>query len=263
MKYRIGSQSFYAYDAGKGIDAARSTLVFLHGAGMDHTVWTLCARHFARHGRNVLALDLPGHGRSDGPALHSIEVVADWVVASLDALGIASASVVGHSMGSLVALDAAARHGERVSRVALVGTAVPMPVADAILQDAAADSHDAFDMLTLWGYSRRHQYGGNSNPGFWFTNATLRLFERSAPGVLHADLGACNGYASGLERAAQVACPALLVLGQEDRLTPVRGSKPLQSALKTAQVRVIPGSGHTLMSEAPNELLDALRGFLL
>lgn len=259
MKLDVGGQKTYCYTNNRDIDQAKDSIVFLHGAGMDHTVWTLPARHFARHGRNVIAVDLPGHGRSDGATKTSIEELSDWIVTLLDALQLPQAAITGHSMGSLVALDCAARHPDRVRTLALVGCTAPMPVSDAILDASAANDHAAFDMLTQWGYSKRHQYGGNSNPGIWMVGSTLRLFERSRPGVLNADMSACNNYSAGLERAATVSCPVLMVLGKDDRLTPVRGTLPLQSALPDPRVIIVENAGHTLMVEAPNAVLDALK----
>jgi pimeloyl-ACP methyl ester carboxylesterase len=259
MKVEVGGQSTYCYTNNRDLDPARDSIVFVHGAGMDHTVWTLFCRHFARHGRNVIAVDLPGHGRSSGRPKQSIEDMSDWLVALLDTLGLARVAVVGHSLGSLVALDCAARHPDRVRGIALVGTTAPMPVSDAILAAAAADDQAAFAMLTEYGYSKRHLYGGNSNPGMWMVGGTLRLFQRSGPGVLHADMNACNEYRQGLERAARVTCPVLVVLGDGDRLTPVRSAQGLLAALPEPRVRILAGAGHTLMTEAPNELLDALK----
>ena len=262
MKLRPGGHDTYCYTRDREIDPAADSIVFVHGAGMDHTVWTPFARHFARHGRNVVAVDLPGHGRSAGAPLESIEEISDWLILLLDALAITRAAIVGHSLGSIVALDAAARHPERVRAIALVGTTAPMPVSQAILDAAAADAPEAFHMLTEFGFSRRHLYGGSSNPGMWMAGASLRLQQRSAPGVLHADMNACNNYDSGLQRAAQVSCPVLVVAGDGDRLTPLRGAQPLLAALPSPVVRVLRGSGHSLMSEAPNALLAALRALL-
>jgi pimeloyl-ACP methyl ester carboxylesterase len=262
MKIDVQGESVYCYTGNRDIDTDRETIVFVHGAGMDHTVWTLFARHFARQGRNVIAVDLPGHGRSGGKPKTSIEAIADWVVAVLDELGVEKAALTGHSLGSLVALDCAARHPGRTQALVMVGSTAPMPVSDAILEASAANDHAAFEMLTEYGYSKRHLYGGNSNPGMWMVGSTLRLFERSRPGVLHADMNACNQYMAGLERAAQVSCPVMMVLGRGDRLTPLRSTMPLQEALPDPRVVVLESSGHTLMTEAPNELLDALRAFL-
>jgi pimeloyl-ACP methyl ester carboxylesterase len=262
MKLEVCGQSTYCYTNSRDIDPEKDSIVFVHGSGMDHTVWTLFSRHFARHGRNVIAVDLPGHGRSAGEPKASIEAMSDWIVDLLDALGVQQAALVGHSLGSLVALDCAARHPDRVRALVLVGTTAPMPVSDAILDAAAANDHAAFDMLTEWGYSKRHLYGGNSNPGMWMVGSTLRLYERSGPGVLHADMNACNQYQGGLECAATVQCPVLAVLGQGDRLTPVRGTQGLLDALPDPRVRIFEGAGHSLMTEAPNALLDALKEVL-
>ena len=259
MKLLVNGQDTYCYTGARDPDPAKPAIVLLHGAGMDHTVWTLVSRHFIRHGRSVVAPDLPGHGRSAGAPLTSVPAMADWVLQLLDVLGLSRAAFFGHSLGSLVALDAASRYPERVRALAMVGTAVPMPVSEALLAAARANDHAAFEMLTQWGYSKRHVYGGNSNPGAWMSGATLRLFERSRPGTLYADLSACNAYTEGLERAAAVACPTLLVLGAEDRLTPAKSAMALRAALPGSETRVLPGSGHTVMVEAPNTLLDALR----
>ena len=262
MKIDVQGDSAYCYTNSREIDPAKDSIVFIHGAGMDHTVWTMFARHFARHGHNVVSVDLPGHGRSGGEAKTSIDAMADWIQALLDALGVERATCIGHSLGSLVALDCAARYPDRTQALAMIGSTAPMPVSDAILDASAANDPSAFNMLTEYGYSKRHLYGGNSNPGIWMVGSTLKLFERSQPGVLHADMNACNQYLNGLERAAQVRCPVLMVLGSGDRLTPVRATVPLQQALPEPKVVVLESSGHTLMSEAPNELLDALREFL-
>jgi pimeloyl-ACP methyl ester carboxylesterase len=262
MKLEVRSESIYCYTNSRDIAPDQDSIVFIHGAAMDHTVWTPFARHFARHGRNVIAVDLPGHGRSAGRPCVAIEDMGDWVVDLLDALRLQQAAIVGHSLGSLVALDCAARHPDRVRAIALLASTAPMPVADAILDAAAANDHAAFNMLTEYGYSKRHLYGGNSNPGMWMVGGTLRLFERSRPGVLHADVNACNEYTAGLDRAAMVQCPVLVILGEKDRLTPLRGAQALLDALPSPQVSILKGAGHTLMVEAPNALLDALREVL-
>jgi pimeloyl-ACP methyl ester carboxylesterase len=137
-----------------------------------------------------------------------------------------------------------------------------MPVSDAILNAAEADDHAAFDMLTQWGFSKRHQFGGNRNSGIWMIGNTLRLYERSGPGVLFHDMRACNEYTSGTDQASKVTCPALLILGAEDRLTPVRSTRALQEAIPSPVVEVLPGAGHTIMVEAPNAMLDALHKVL-
>ena len=243
-------------------EAGRPTILFLHGGGLDHSVWALQTRYFAYHGRNVLAVDLPGHGLTAGPPLGTIPAMADWVMALLDALDIRDAALAGHSMGSLVAFDAAARYPSRVTALALLGTSVPMPVADVLLDAAENNDPQAFQMVTLWGHSRDGQTGSNRAPGLWMTGGAVSLLERSDPGVLHASLKAANDYRGGLDLAANITCPALLVLGERDAMTPAKAAKPLADAIPSARVTTLPGCGHMMMAERPDEVLDALISIL-
>ena len=248
----------FAYTANHEVDPAKRTVVFIHGAGLDHSWFGLQSRYFGYHGFNVLALDLPGHGRSAGPALTAVPAMADWVAKVLDAAKIGRASFVGHSMGTLISLDCAARHPQRVERIALIATAYPMKVGEAFLDAAKRNSYDAFDMSTIWGHAPQVPLGGNPNPGMWMYGDTQARLERLAPGVLHADLKACNDYAF----AGDVKCPALLILGKRDVMTPPRAAKGLQEKLPAAKTVVIDFSGHSLMAEAPDATLDALIDFL-
>ena len=262
MYLGIGKQRAYVYTAGHAIEPALPTAVFVHGGEHDHSVWALQSRYFAYHRHNALAPDLPGHGRSQGPALGSIADLADWIVSLLDAAGIQQAAVVGHSMGSLVTLEAAARQPSRVTKIALLGTSAPMPVAEPLLSAAQADNHAALDMINVWSYSARAQLGGNTAPGLWMLGMNRRLMERQAPGVLYADFKACNDYTHGVEAAARVQCPTLVVVGSCDRMTPPRVTHELVKRLPHAQTVTLEGSGHALMAEQPDAVLDALIGFL-
>ena len=237
-------------------------MVFIHGAEHDHSVWALQSRYLAHHGRGVLAVDLPGHGRSEGPALESVETMADWSAALLDAAGVKQATLVGHSMGSLIAVECAARYPERVSRIALIGTAFPMRVSDELLEATRNNEPLAQDMVNIWSHSAYAHYPSNPGPGFWVIGENLRLMQRQKPGVMHVDFAACNNYANGATAAAKVTCPALLVLGKRDIMTPPRAAKELTTALKDKRVVEIAGTGHALMAEKPDEVLDALIGFV-
>jgi len=136
MRCDVGGRSVYAYTGSRGFDSALATIVFVHGAAHDHSVWALQSRYFAHHRRNVLAVDLPGHGRSSGEPPASVEAIGEWLAALLDAARIEHAALIGHSLGALAVLEAAGRHPERVETIALLGPSVPMPVADVLL-DAA------------------------------------------------------------------------------------------------------------------------------
>ena len=262
MDVTVDGKRAFAATGGQPFAAGRRSVVFIHGGGLDHTVWALQTRYFAYHGRNVLAVDLPGHGRSAGPALDSVPAMADWIMALLDALAIGEAALVGHSMGSLVAFDAAGRYPSRVTALALLGTSIPMPVADMLLDAAENNDHAAFDMVTLWGHSRAGQTGCNRAPGLWMTGGAVSLLERSAPGVLHATLAAANDYRDGLDVAGGIQCPTLLVLGASDAMTPARAAGPLAEAIPGARVITLPGCGHMMMAEQPDAVLDALISIL-
>ena len=258
MHLKINRKLVFAGTGNREHDPSKETVLFVHGTGQDHSIWVLPSRYFARHDRNVLAVDLPGHGRSEGEPLKTIEEMADWAIEVLDAAGLSTAAIVGHSLGSLVAIAAAARHPDRVRVLALVGTTVPMPVSDSLLERAKADDHEAIEMLNFWGFSKSAQLGGNPTPGNWMLGGGMRLMERARPGVIHTDLKACNDYIEGLDDAAQVACPVLLILGERDRLTPARSALKVAEALPDAEHVIMPGSGHALLAEQPDPVLDQL-----
>ena len=262
MRIDMHGTECYAYTGSRPLDAGKPAIVFVHGAANDHSVWALQSRYFAHHGFNVLAVDLPGHGRSGGAALTTVEEIADWIPRVLDATGVAQAAVVGHSLGSLATLACAERHADRVTKVALLGPAVPMLVSDELLAAALADDHVAYELIDGWSYSAAKQLGGNAMPGMWMIGNAMRLMERTRPGVLHADLLACQSYANGLTAAAAVRCPVLAILGARDLMTPAKGAQALLAALADIRTVTLTDTGHAMMAEQPDAVLDALRAFL-
>ena len=259
MRLKVNGIEVFCATGGKAFDAKLPLVLFLHGVGYDHTIWQLLARWFAHRGSAVLAPSLPGHGQSGGDPLRSIEAMADWTAALIDAAGAKEAALIGHSMGSLIALEMAARHPERVSALALLCPAVPMRVSPALLGAAEANDSAAIDMINLWGHGHRAALGGSLAPGSWMLGGAERLLERAYPGVLHADLAACNDYKGGLAAAAKVKVPTTVVLGERDAMTPAKSGRELAAALSDARVVTLVGAGHMLMSERPDEVLAALR----
>lgn len=262
MQISVIGKAAFATTGGVDPDPGKPALLFVHGAGFDHTVWQLPSRYFANRGRSVLAVDLPGHGRSEGPPLPTIEAMADWCVALLDAAELREAAFAGHSMGALIGLEAAARHPDRIRALALLGCGYPMPVNEALLEAARRDDHQALDFMNLWGYGRQAHLGGHRAPGLWMMRTGLRTLERAAPGTLHNDLKACNDYANGEKAAAAVRCPALMVIGERDAMAPAKAARPLQSGIAALETVTIAGAGHIMMEERPDETLDALRRLL-
>ncbi len=262
MDFRLDGRKAFAYTAAHALDPAKPTVAFVHGAGLDHSSWGLQSRYFGYHGWNAFAVDLPGHGRSEGAPLPTVDAMADWLLRALGANGIGKASLVGHSMGSLIALAAAASAPERVERIALIGIACPMKVGDAFLDAARRNDVAAYDMETIWGHAAQVPLAGNPNPGMWMYGDMLARLARLAPGVLHNDLDACNTYTGGMDAAAKVKCPALFILGRRDVMTPPKGAADLAKAIAGSRTVQIGLSGHSLMAEAPDDTLDALVGFL-
>ena len=262
MKFLINGRSAYAATGGRDHAAGRPFAVFVHGAGLDHTVWALQSRWLAFHGWNVLAIDLPGHGRSEGPLRADVGAMADWLLAVIAAAGGTTASLIGHSLGSLVALETAARAPSSVDRLVLIGSAAAMPVHPDLLAAARANEHAAIDMVNLWGYGYEAGIGGSPAPGLWMVGAGERILERAGPGVLYNDLAACNAYATGLDSAARVRSPTLLVSGTKDQMTPLKSARALAAAIPGATMVALADAGHMLLSERPDELLQALQTHL-
>ena len=255
-----GNEVFYGTGSGTPSDAA-NTLIFVHGAGFDHTIWVMPARYFARHGWRVVALDLPGHGRSQGQALTSIAQMADWLAQVIDAVSPnQQASVVGHSMGSLVAMSLAARHANKVQKLALLGTSAPMPVADVLLNAALDNDQAAIDMTNTWSHSARGSLGSSQNPGVSNLHIGERLLQQAGAGVFHTDLAACNGFT--VDGLAEVKQPTLVIIGDEDKMTPPRAGLAVADQLPNVQQRRLAGCGHSMLSEQPNQVLDELAAFL-
>jgi pimeloyl-ACP methyl ester carboxylesterase len=268
MKLLVEGRQAFAYTGGKPFDAKLPVVVFIHGAMHDHSVWGLQSRSLAHHGHAVLALDLPGHGRSEGPAPATVEAAAQWLLALLRAAGVERAALVGHSMGSLIALEAAAQLGERATHLVMVGTAFPMKVSPTLIATALETPLKAIDMVNAFSHSTIAAKPSSPAPGFWLHGGNRALMRRlqatyAAKGhgnLFHQDFLACDGYARGLEAAHEVRCPVSLILGAADQMTPPRSAEALATAL--AADKLLLPAGHSLMGEAPDGVLNGISSFL-
>ena len=266
MQLSVNGHPTYCYTGGKDFDPAKPTVVFLHGVLNDHSVWILQTRYLAHHGWNVLAPDLPGHCRSGGEPVRSVEEAADFAIALLDAAGVQKAALVGHSFGSLAALEAAARAPDRVSHLALVGTAYPMKVSPALLESSLHEPQKAIEMVNTFSHSTLAPPPSALGPGTWLYGGSRALMRRvlaSNPrvNVFHAGFKACDDYRGGEAAMEKVQCPVLFVLGQQDTMTPPRAAQALQARARNSRT-VLLKAGHSLMSEDPDGVLFALRDFL-
>jgi len=259
MKLTVDGRTVFATTGGTEFDPGKPAIVFLHGAGFDRTAWRLQTRWFAHHGRAVLAVDFPAHGWSDGPALDSVPAMADWTARLIEAAGLKEAALVGHSMGALVALDCAARHGDKVRALGLCGVASEMPVHPEMLESAKANTTKVQDLMTFWGMGTALHKGGMVSPGLWLRRESLAVLAGNRPDVIHTDLAACNAYKDAPARAATVKCPTVFVLGDGDLMTPAAKARSLVAAIAGSTAVTIPNCGHFMMVERPDETLEALK----
>jgi len=256
MEFTVGGQRGFAGSGGRPFDNRLPTVVLLHGAGMNHTVWALQARALAHHGRNVLAIDFPGHGNSAGPPMTTIEELADWLLRALRALDVGRFRLAGHSMGSLVALEAASRAGAACEALALLGFVPEMRVHPDLLSAARSGAHLASELMVAWSF--KALTGGTPAPGVFLPDAALRLIEQTPAASLAADLAACDRYAGAAAAASAVRCPVLLLSGAQDRMTPAAKADGFAQNFAQGRSVVLRDCGHMLMVEQPVAVLDSL-----
>jgi pimeloyl-ACP methyl ester carboxylesterase len=269
MRLDVNGHATYCYTGGKPFNAAQPTVVFIHGVLNDHSVWILQTRFLAHHGWNVLAVDLPGHGKSaDGPvaAPESVEAAASFITDLLDAAGLAQAALVGHSWGSLIALQVASSQPGRISHLAMLGTAFPMTVSPALLELSLQQPLKAIDLVNQFSHSMLAPPPSAMGPGTWLYGTARALMRRvlaSNPvvNVFHRGFQACDRYTEGLTAMAQVRCPVLFVLGQDDQMTPPKAARSLVSAAAGGRVLAVK-AGHQMMLEAPDAVTLGLAEFL-
>ena len=266
MKIDVKGHSTYCYTGGKPFDAAKPTVIFIHGVLNDHSVWILQTRFLAHHGWNVLAIDLPGHCRSAGTPPASVEDAADFILALMDAAGLKQAALVGHSFGSLIALETAARAPQRVSHLILVGCAFPMKVSPVLLENSVTKPMMAIDLVNTFSHSTLAPPPSTLGPGTWLYGGSRALMKRvlasnTKDNVFHIGFKACNDYRNGEAAMALVTAPTLFLLGRQDQMTPLKAAQALID--KAAHAKIVQlNVGHQLMTEDPDGVLFAIRDFL-
>tara|TARA_A100001011_G_C14221863_1_gene804768 strand:- start:98 stop:943 length:846 start_codon:yes stop_codon:yes gene_type:complete len=259
----IGKETIYAYTGGKKVDSKKPAIVFIHGAANDHSVWALQSRYFAFHGWNAIAIDLPGHGKSDGPHLTSINKLSSWINDIITTVNLSEVVLVGHSMGSLIALDFAGNFQRKTAGLVLIGTASPMPVSDSLLKTSSEKPQEAYNMVNNFSFSARGHLGPNAAPGSWMAGNGMRLMEKANDLTLYKDFLSCDRYQEGLNCAKKVLCPSLIISGSKDKMTPAKFSKEIAIVLaNTGKFRNVNlETGHAIMAEKPDLVLDILIEF--
>ena len=263
MKFDFNGKAVFASDGGRKHEKSRRNLILLHGSGVNQTFWSLQTRYLAYHGFNVVSVDLPGHGQSDGPSLGSVAELADWLKTFVDAAELTSVAVLGHSLGSLVGLEFAAGYGDRCDGLALAGVAAKMPVHPALLEASKNNEPLAIELVDSWCHTRDNHIGGHPVPGGWMTGSTRRLLEQAGPDVLWTDLNACNEYQDADAAIKKVDTDVTVISGAEDRMTPAKAGKALSERISGANFVRLESAGHNMMLERPTEFNLAVCAALL
>ncbi len=256
MRVQLNGTSVNLATGGVQPDRDLPLVLLTHGAGMDRTVWNLQTRYLAHHGYTAMAVDLPGHGDSEGPLLTTVADMATWVSELIDALDWGGVRLAGHSMGALISMEVAAARDD-VERLVLMGAAMAMPVHPELLGAAERNESLAPELMTAWAHGSRSHVVNNPTPGLWMVGGGQALLERAAPGVIHTDLAACNAYEAG-DVAARVGCPVAVLVGSTDRMTPPKAAAALIAGFADVDVIHLDGVGHMMMTEAPDQVRGAL-----
>ena len=256
MIFQLENKNIHASDSGQGIDINKDTIVFLHGSGLSHIVWSLAEQFFSSKNYNVLSIDLPGHGNSDGPCLDSIEKIADWMEKVFDKLKLKNLILVGHSQGCLEILEYSSRYKERLKKLVFVGGSNKMPVHPDLIELAQSGHSDAVKLMMKWGYEGSKKFIGG-NPVEKIIQSPRDISE-----ILAVDLNACNNYSNGSEAAKVIDLPSMLIFGELDKMVNLEAGKKFSNLIKNSNTHVIKGCGHMIMIEKAFEMREKILEFL-
>ena len=256
MIFDINKKIVYASDAGQGIKKNKETVVFLHGSGLSHIVWSLTEQFLSSKEFNVLSIDLPGHGNSEGPCLESIEKIADWLEEVFNKLNLNQMILIGHSQGCLEALEYSFRYKRRLKKIIFIGGSYRMPVNKDLIDLAENGDNDSVKLMMKWGFEGSKKFIGG-NPIEKIIQSPRDISE-----ILAVDLKACNNYANGEEAAKSIDLPTLIISGELDKMVNLEASKKFSSLVKNSSTHIIIGSGHMIMIEKAFEMREKILEFL-
>ena len=256
MIIEIENKSVHASDAGQGTDRSKDTIVFLHGSGLSHIVWSLSEQFFSSKNFNVLSIDLPGHGNSEGPCLDSIEKISEWLEKVFHKLNLKNLMIVGHSQGCLEAIEYSFKYKKRLKKMVLIGGSYRMPVNKDLIDLASNGDSDAVKLMMKWSYEGSKKFIGG-NPVEKIINSPRDISE-----ILAVDLIACNNYSNGYDAAKAINCPVLLVFGELDKMVNIEAGKKFANLVKGSETHIINGCGHMIMIEKAFEMREKVLEFL-
>ena len=256
MILEIENKKVHASDAGQNIDPKKQTVVFIHGSGLSHIVWSLSEQFLSNKDFNVLSVDLPGHGISDGPCLNSIEEIADWLEKFFSTLNLEKVNLIGHSQGCLDILEYAFKYSNRINKIVFIGGSYKMPVHPDLIDLAENGNSDAVKLMMKWGYEGSKAFIGG-NPVKKIINSTREIRE-----ILYVDLNACNNYKTGKESLEKINCPTLCIFGDLDKMVPLKIGNKMAEIIKNSKVKVINNCGHMIIFEKAFEMRNSVLEFV-
>ena len=256
MIYKIQNKKIFASDGGRQFSKEKHTVVLIHGSGLSHIVWSLTEQYLSNQGYNVLSLDLPGHGNSDGPCIDSIEKIADWIESVRLFLKTEQVSIVGHSQGCLEALEYGSRFKKNTHKLVFLAGSYRMPVNQDLIDLADSGDKKAVHLMMKWGYEGSRKFIGG-NPVEKIINSSREVKE-----ILATDLKACNNYKNGKEASAAIDCPTLLIFGALDKMAPLENGKKFANLIKNSETQIINECGHMIMFEKAFEMREKVAEFL-
>jgi pimeloyl-ACP methyl ester carboxylesterase len=254
--FEIDNKKVFTSDAGKGINKNKATIVLLHGSGLSHIVWSLTEQYLSNQDYNVLAIDLPGHGNSEGTCLKSIEEISDWLEEVFNELNISKITIIGHSQGCLEALEYYSKYPKRVKNLVFVAGSYRMPVNQDLIDFAEAGDDQAVKLMMKWGYENSKKFIGG-NPVEKIINSPRDIRE-----ILAVDLIACNNYKNGSEALKLINCPTLFIFGELDKMANLEKGKNFAALISNSKMHIIKNCGHMIMFEKAFEMREKISEFL-
>ena len=256
MIFEVDNKKVFISDAGRGINKDKDTVVLLHGSGLSHIVWSLVEQFFSNKNFNVLSIDLPGHGNSEGPCLKTIEEIADWLEKVFVKLKLEKVILIGHSQGCLEMLEYSNKYKNRLKKLVFIGGSYKMPVNQDLIDLAENGDSDAVKLMMKWGYEGSKKFIGG--------NPIKRIIQspRDISQILGVDLVACNNYVNGSSAVKTIDCPTMFVFGALDKMVNIEVGKKFANMVDNSSTHIIDGCGHMIMIEKAFEMREKVLEFL-
>ena len=256
MDFEINKNKVFSMDTGETFDKNKKSIILLHGSGQSHVVWSLTTQFLSDHNYNVFAIDLPGHGNSEGECLQSIEAMADWLHSVTTKLGIDKVILIGHSQGCLVALEYANKYSSNIEKIIFVAGSYEIPVNKSLIDLALSGNMESINLMMKWGYGNSKQFIGG-NPLQKILNSPREIRE-----VLAVDLIACNNYKNGKNAIKKINCPTFFIFGELDKMIKVEKGNEFARLIENSKTHIIKNCGHMIILENAFEMREKIINFL-